>query len=167
MKLYRSAGAVLAAAALLTACDDNGTEPVVMADIAGSWDASSFRYTDANNSALSLDIITQADGSLTLDIDEDGSFTGVVDIPGTTPAGGLDVGGELTLDSDDNTIFVDFNTATEMAGLFSDFEAAFTLSEAGDVLTWTNTDTSFDFPDQLETEPRGEVDAFLVVVLEK
>lgn len=165
MKLFRSAGALLMTTALFTACDDTGTDPIVMADIAGSWEASSFRYSDASNSQLSLDIITQAQGSLVLDITSTGAFTGTVNIPGTTPEGGLDVGGTLTLDADAETIDVDFNTATEQAGLFSDFTAAFSLSEAGDILTWTNSDTSFDFPDQID--PRGEVDAVLVVVLEK
>ncbi|HUE77052.1 MAG TPA: hypothetical protein VMM83_03855 [Longimicrobiales bacterium] len=163
MKLYRSGGALVMAAALFAACDDTGTDPVVMADLAGSWEASSFRYTDAENSQITLDIITDAQGSLTLDITSTGAFTGLVIIPGVTPEGGYPVGGTLTLDADAGTIFVDFNAASE--ALFSDFTATFTLNEAGNILTWTNPDTSFDFPDSFD--PRGEVAAVLVVVLEK
>ncbi len=163
MKLYRSAGALLVAAALFSACDDTGTDPIVTADLAGSWEASSFRYTDAENSQLSLDIITQAQGSLDLDITSTGAFTGLVIIPGTTPEEGVPVGGTLTVDGEAGTVFVDFNAATEP--IFSDFTATFTLNEARTILTWTNPDTSFDFPDQID--PRGEVAAVLVVVLEK
>lgn len=162
MKLYRSAGALLMAGAFLTACD-TGTDPDVMADFAGSWEASSFRYTDAENSEITLDIITQAQGSLDLQIDANGDFDGLVIIPGVTPDDGFPVGGTLTLDADAGTVFVDFNAATEP--LFSDFTADYTLNEARTILTWTNPDTSFDFPDQFD--PRGEVDAVLVVVLEK
>jgi uncharacterized protein YhdP len=165
MRLFRPAGALLMSAALFTACDDTGTDPIVMADIAGSWEASSFRYTDASNSSLSLDIITQAQGSLDVTIQSSGAFSGTVIIPGTTPDDGLPVRGTLTLNADAGTIDVDFDATTEGFGLFSDFTAAFTLNEAGTILTWTNSDTSFDFPDQID--PRGEVDAVLVVVLEK
>lgn len=166
MNRFRSAATLLLGVAALAACDDSGTEPTVtMADLAGSWEASSFRYSDANNSSLSLDIITQAQGSLDLTIQSSGAFAGTVIIPGTTPENGVPVSGTLTLNANAGTIDVDFSTATEQLGLFSDFTADFTLNEAKTRLTWTNPDTSFDFPDQID--PRGEVDAVLVVVLEK
>lgn len=174
MKLHRAAGALALLGTLLAGCDDGGTEPgIVTADLAGSWDASSFRYTDANDPSLSFDIITQAQGTLHLDIAESGAFNGQVRIPGVTvhPETGetitVDVAGTIEVTSS-TTVDVDFDAATEAMGLFSDFTATFTLNEARTQLTWTNPDTSFDFPDALEGDnPRGSVDAVLVVVLEK
>ena len=168
MKLNRSLAILALSAFALGGCDDDSTGPVV-ADLQGEWTATNFAYTDAENQTFSLDAVEDAGGEVTLDVAQDGSFTGTLMIPGLTqnPANPsetltIPIGGRLEL-IDDETLRVDFNGNTEGLGFFSDFDAEYTLD--GDVLTWTNEDTTFDFPDDIEESAgigaRGEVDAIL------
>ena len=170
MKLLRTATALVLTALVFTACDS--LTGVSTSDLAGMWDAEEFSYTDntgrtnpVTNEPLSLDVISDLNGALALDVDENGAFTGTVTIPtvtvdtagNTVPA---PVGGTLTVDGD--SLKIDFDAATEALGFFGDFGATFTLEE--DVLTFTNDATTFNFlplEAQLELEPAGDVSATL------
>ena len=168
MKLTRSVAVLALSVFALGACDDDSTGPVI-ADLQGEWTATNFTYTDANIEGFSLDAVEDANGTITLDVAQDGSFTGTLFVPGLTqnpanPSETLEVpiGGTLDL-VDDNTLSVDFDGSTEAFGFFSDFDAEYELD--GDVLTWSNDDTTFDFPDEIEEQVgvpvREDVDAML------
>lgn len=153
MKSLRTASLLVLAAFALTACDDSSTG-VTLADLAGVWTATQFEYIDNANPGFSIDAVADAGGSVSLDVSESGSFTGSLRIPGLTvnPTNGetitVDIGGTISIDGD--TLSIDFNAATEALHLFSDFDASFELN--GDVLTFVNEDSSFDFPDALEEQ---------------
>ena len=150
MKFLRTVGVLALSAFVFTACDD--ATGVEVADLEGNWSATQFEYIDSNVSGFSLDAISDAGGSLTLDVAADGSFTGTLSIPGLTvnPNTGetitLPIGGSFSINGD--TLSIDFDSTTEGYGLFGDFDATFTLD--GDVLTFTNPATTFDFPDAIE-----------------
>ena len=162
MKFLRTASMLGLVMLAMTACDD--ATGVEVADLAGSWNATRFEYSDDANPTFSIDAISDAGGSVTLDVQESGAFSGMIDIPGLTPQA-LPIGGTFSIDGD--TLTVDFDAQTESYGLFGDFTASFSLN--GDVLTFINTDTTFDFPDTLEEQAgigaRGEVNADLSVRL--
>jgi hypothetical protein len=153
MKLLRTASVLVLSAFVLSACDEDPVG-IVIADLAGMWNATQFEYTDNAIPSFSIDAISDAGGAVSLDVAESGAFTGTIMIPGLTvnPATGetitVDIGGTLSIDGD--ILTVDFNAATEALGLFGDFDATFELS--GDVLTFVNDDTSFDFPDAIEEQ---------------
>lgn len=168
MKLLRTAGVLVLSALALTACGDSTTS-VEIADLAGSWSATRFEYTDQANPFFSIDAISDVGGTLNVDVQESGAFSGSLRVPGLTVDGTgatitVPVGGTFSING--STLSVDFDAATEALGLFSDFDASFDLS--GDVLTFT-ADTNFDFPDNLEElagiGARGEVPATVTVRL--
>lgn len=163
MKLARAATVLALSAFVFTACDDDPSGIEISA-LAGLWNATQFEYNDDTGDApgFGVDAISDANGSVTLDVDADGDFTGTLNIPGLTPQA-LPIGGTITL-IDQNDLHIDFNETTEGYGLFGDFDASFTL--VGDVFTFHNPDTSFDFPDEVEDAvvpggARGVVDATL------
>ena len=150
MKFLRTASVLVLSAFVLTGCDDTNEPEITVADLEGTWDATQFEYTDNENPAFSVDVISGLGGTLTIDVASSGSFDGSLNISG-------------------DTISVDFDAMTESYGLVSDFDAAFDLN--GDVLAFSNDDVSYDFPDQLEQgaglEPRGEVSATVDVELQR
>ena len=146
MKLLRTASVLALSAFALTGCDEGVTD-VQVSDLAGTWNATQFEYTDNENPTFSIDAISDAGGSVSLTVQESGAFVGTINIPNLTP-GELPIGGTLSIDG--GNLVVDFDAQTESYGLFSDFTASFDL--AGDVLTFVNDDTSFDFPDTLEEQ---------------
>lgn len=146
MKLLRTASVLVLSAFALTACDEGVTD-VEVADLAGTWNATQFEYTDQEYSTFSIDAISDAGGSVSLTVQESGAFVGTINIPNLTP-GELPIGGTLSINGD--SLVVDFDANTESYGLFSDFTASFDLD--GDVLTFVNDDTTFDFPDTLEEQ---------------
>lgn len=169
MKNFRPAAVLVLSALAMSACDDDDSTGVTIADLEGQWEASSFAYTDAANPNFSIDAVQTVGGTVTLDVEENGAFEGTLYVPGLTqnPANPnqtitVPIGGTLRI-LDQRTLEVDFDGQTESLGLFDDFEADFALN--GDVLTWENDDTSFDFPDSLEEsaglDARGDVDATL------
>lgn len=172
MKPLRTASVLVLSALALTACDESTTS-VEIADLAGSWSATRFEYTDQANPLFSIDAISpEIGGTLNVTVQETGAFSGDLRIPNLTVDGTgqtitVPVGGTFSIDG--STLSVDFDAATEAIGLLSDFEASFDLN--GDVLTFVTEDTSFDFPDQLEElagiGARGEVPATLTVRLER
>lgn len=172
MKFVRAVS-VLAVSAFAFAACDNGSDDVVIADFEGSWDASQFEYEDDTGDApgFGIDAISDAGGSVSLDVEADGSFTGTINIPGLTPQE-LPIGGTISLVSSNGNqgeIHIDFNQTTESYGLFGDFNATFTL--VGDELEFINHSTMFDFPDSVEEAvlgaARGPVAATLTVTVHR
>ena len=170
MKSTRSAF-VLGLAVAVWACGGDDPVTIEIADLAGSWTATRFEFTDHAYPALSIDAISDADGTLNLTIQESGAFQGTLRVPDITvdPQSGetitVPLGGTFSING--STLIVDFNAATEAFDLLSDFEADFTLRD--DVLTIVNDDSSFDFPDDIEqlfgAPPRGDVPVTLTVRL--
>lgn len=170
----------LSAAALIvltaTGCDDSTS--VEIAELAGFWNATLFEYDDATDDrpGFGLDVIGEGEGSATLDIAEDGTFTGSLDIPdvtidpGTGASGAVEIGGTLFIVDPDSLRF-DFDAATEgLPGTpLADFTAAFVL--AGPVFSFTADDVTFDFPDAFEQtflgSSRGPVAARLEARFER
>lgn len=163
MKFLRTASVVVLAAFALTGCDEDATG-VEVADLAGTWNATRFEYTDQATPAFSVDVIADLQGTVTLDVGEDGSFTGTIEIV-LAETGQVPMAGTFSISGD--TLSIDFTGQASMAGLVSDIDAAFTLD--GDVLTLSNDNVTFDFPDAFEQqaglEVRGEVAAELDVRL--
>lgn len=166
MKLLRATSVLVLSALALTACDDGDdpTDVVTTADLAGSWTATQFEYSDDTGDApgLGIDAIDLG-GSVILNVQSSGAFTGTINIPQLTP-GELPIGGTIAVIDQEN-LSIDFNATTESYGLFGDFDASFTL--VGDVLTFVNDDTSFDFPDAIEPTPRGAVAATLTASFQR
>lgn len=184
MKFLRSGAVLVLALMAVAACDDtdDGTG-VTIADLEGSWTATQFEYTDANG--FGVDAISDAGGSASLQVSSTGSFTGQISVPGLTvdPQGAtitVPLSGTLSIDPATDMLNVDFDAQTlaivcpdpvnsPETCLFESFDADYTLN--GDVLTFTNDDTSFDFPDDIEElllgGARGEVDATLTATFER
>lgn len=171
MKLLRTAGVLVLSALALTACDDDDTTGVDTADLAGMWNATRFEYTDDtgrtfpnSSEPLSIDAIAVG-GTVALDVQSDGQFTGTINIPSLTD-GDQAIGGTITVVTADS-LAIEFDQSTIDLGLFDSFEAEFTLG--ADVLTFINRDAAFDFlllEQQLGLENQGEVAATLTVTLE-
>ena len=171
MKFVRSLSVVLLATFALAACDEDSTG-VEIADLAGLWTATEFSYNDQTGDypGFGIDAVSATvGGTVTLDVAEDGTFTGTLRIPGLTvnPATGetvtIPIGGSISL-IDDETLSIDFDAQTEQLGFFGDFDADFTLTD--NTLTFVNEDTTFDYPDPIELniigEARGPVTVDLV-----
>jgi hypothetical protein len=165
MKFLRTASVLVLAAFALTGCDEDATG-VEVADLAGAWTAQQFEYTDQANPSFSVDVIGDLGGSVALDVADDGSFTGSMEIQ-LLETGSVPMAGTFSISGD--TLSIDFTGQASMAGLVSDIEAAFTLD--GDQLTLTNDDVTFDFPDIFEQQNgidvRGETGATLEVFLNR
>lgn len=160
MTFARAVGVIALSALAVTACDDDPTG-VQIADLAGFWTATEFTYSDAtgDHPGFGIDAIATGGGTITLDVTQTGAFSGELSVPGLTvhPVTGetvtVEIGGTISL-LDDETLHIDFDQATEQLGFFADFDADFTL--VGNVLTFVNEDTTFDFPDPLELQTLGE-----------
>lgn len=173
---FRHALAAVALLALAAGCDD--ATGVQIADLAGFWNATLFEYDDTTGDqpGFGLDVISEWDGSATLDIAEDGTFTGSLLIPdvtidpGTGASGTVPIGGTLAI-VDPDSVHFDFDAATEgLPGTpLADFTAAFVL--AGPVFSFTAEDVTFDFPDDFEQtflgSSRGAVRARLEARFER
>lgn len=176
MKFARIASLFALATFAVAACDEEGPTGPTVAAFAGFWNATQFQYDDATGDfpGFGIDAISQANGTITLNVEESGEFSGTLSIPGLTvdPQTGetitIPIGGTISLIGD-NTLSIDFNAATEQFGFFGDFDASYTLT--GDVLTFINNDTSFDFPDDFEQQfigtTRGSVAATLTAQFER
>lgn len=175
MKLIRTTGfALLLSTSFLVGCDDS-TGPSTPELFVGAWSATSFSYTDASDASLSLDIITQLGGSLAIVVEDDLSFTGTLNIPNVTPTT-LPIGGDISLNAAQDSVTVIWNATTASymtpdsencpgGRLLEDFTASFSFNETQTVLTLTETDADFNFPDQFD--PRCAVPAVAVVRLQR
>lgn len=155
MSFKRSMAVAAFVAVGLAGCDSNGeVTGVVIADLEGSWDASTLTFspTDPDSEASPIPFISLG-GDLVVNIEANGDFAGILTVPGAlTPsqqAEDVPVSGSMSITQvgDDDVIVVNFDATTEgifdQFGLpFEDFDGPFTLS--GNQLTITN-ETTFDF----------------------
>ena len=172
MNFKRSMAVAALVAAGLTGCDSNGDiSGIVIADLEGHWDASQLLFSPSSSTSTSNPIsFTLAGGDLVVDIASNGSFEGVLTVPGAITGGDplpLDVGGTMTVEEvdDEDMIVVDFDAATEggfaAVGLpFADFDGPLTLS--GNQITITN-ETMFDFDLGGPNEAEGAVMTMILV----
>jgi hypothetical protein len=136
MKLLRIATTGALAIAFAVGCGDS-TEPqddVTIADLIGNWNATSMQFTSQSNPPVTLDLITDTFGRMSISINPNGSFEGT--FRESFSASEETVSGTVTLQGD--TITIAF-----VQGLDEDVSGTFTL--AGDVLTVNGTFQSFDF----------------------
>jgi hypothetical protein len=137
--------------AALTGCDDDGAGPdlLTIADFAGSWEATTYRLTHAQIPAITLEVISLG-VTLEMDANASGNFTGSAFIPAVLVGQDLDLdfGGTFSLVGQDSLII---NFVPEVPPLLTQTRAAFQL--AGNVLTLTDQDTTFDFDGDGAEEP--------------
>jgi hypothetical protein len=130
---------------LLIGCGDaTGIQPV---DLAGSWVASEYRFTNPANTAQTVDLVAVG-GSLSLMIMADGNYTVTIQEPGNVPetrSGTVEVRGDTLTISESGQ------------GSPTDYLA----QRSGDTLTMTTSDEEFDF-DQDGTDEPADVRAVYV-----
>lgn len=139
---------VLAVSTPLTGCSDNdddgGTAPdlITVADLEGTWVASSYIVTSRADAAVFLDTIALGT-QFTMVGDGEGGFTGTMELP--EALGGpmtVPFGGTVVLE-DQQTLTVNFDP--EIPPLLTSFTGPFSLEE--DTLTLNDEDAVFDFMD--------------------
>jgi hypothetical protein len=144
MRFVRMLGLwVMLPIAALTGCDDDGSGPdlLTLADFEGSWEATTYRLTHVQIPAITLEVISLG-VTLEMDADDSGAFTGSAVIPAALAGQDLDLdfGGTFSLVGQDSLV-IDF--IPEYPPFLTQTRAAFQL--AGNVLTLTDQDTTFDF----------------------
>ncbi|MEE9132297.1 MAG: hypothetical protein V3U13_01935 [Gemmatimonadota bacterium] len=144
MKFHRACLAGFSAVVLAAGCGgDGGTglnADFTLPDIAGTWEASEFKFTSKSNTAVSVDIVALG-GDATLTVAGDGSYSLVSLVPGRA----IDVvKGELSVE--DGTIVV---SESGGAGNRMVFQAG--LSD--NTLTMATGDAEFDFINNGNEEP--------------
>jgi hypothetical protein len=125
--------------------DDNGTEPdlITLEDLAGSWTAATFVVKSQANPEIQFDLIADAGGSVTMDTQADGTFTGEAQVPDPNNPGQLvtlPLAGTFSLPDQEHieTVFT-----PEYPPMFTSGTMDFTLS--GDTMVLKDPNTTFDF----------------------
>ncbi len=131
--------AVLGAALVAGAC--SSSDDIVIADFAGTWDATSYRVTSKADPAMAMDPILLG-GTMTATVAADGAFTGsaVLPDPATMQPVAIPLAGNFIL-VDQESLTIDF--VPDIPPFFTDETLAFRLS--GDTLTLEDDDTGFDW----------------------
>ena len=162
MRTNRTLAGTITMLAALAACTDDdggmGPDEITLVDLAGSYEAQSFTFTDDDGSNSSINLIG-AGGTLSLTLLQTGDFTGLLNAPfltGTNQDVAFD--GTLVL-TGNNMAEVDFDAGTGL--LFSDIDISFTFD--GSDFVWTATDVTFDFT--LMNDPENAEPADLTVLL--
>ncbi len=146
MKALRKFVTLLAISGIAVACGDDdptGNGGTTVADLAGAYTASQFRYTmvDPPNTVIDLIALT---GEVTVNLSSDGSFTATLLLPGAPGAvpfsGTIAISG-TTLTLTVSALFVAGPITLDPADPFV-FDV-FTLS--GDQLTLSASEVTFDF----------------------
>ena len=150
MKLARCAFAAALAGALALGCGgDEGTGPggITIADLAGTWDATTATFVEVVGSGF-VDVIADG-GSVTLTITGDGRFTFVLTLPGESPetASG-------TMHFEEDALVMTFDDDPSDPVFFIFFFSDDTLTLSGE--------DEFDFDDDGVDEP-----AILTLVLQR
>ena len=138
--------ALVSVGLMVAGCEDDddggdGGAPVVQADLAGTWTATQFQVTSADNPLLSLDLIALG-GSLTVTVDTDGNFTGQAAVldPATFQTVTVPLAGRFML-VDQDMLTIDFDP--DIPPFFTDDTMDFSL-EDGTIHLYDDT-TDFDF----------------------
>jgi hypothetical protein len=96
-KWARFALPLLLVSAIAVACGDDeeaGPTGPTIADLAGSWDATSLKLTLNANPAVSVDLVQTFGGTVTLDVTSAGRYTFTGSVPGQPT---LTVTGDITI----------------------------------------------------------------------
>ncbi len=149
MKLARFAFAAALAGALALGCGDEGTGPggITIADLAGTWDATTATFEGVVGSGF-VDVIADG-GSVTLTITGDGRFTFLLTLPGESPE---TTSGTMHFEEDFLVMTFDDDPSDPVFFIF--FFSDDTLTLAGE--------DEFDFDDDGVDEP-----AILTLVLQR
>ncbi|MBW3554110.1 MAG: hypothetical protein KY466_11395 [Gemmatimonadetes bacterium] len=149
MKLARNAVMAMFLAATVAACDEVGdtTGPDVSA-LAGVYSVQTFEYV-ADDGSNSFDLATVPAqqggpwGIVSMTVETDGSFDGVMKLPSGGTIVTFPVGGVIQI-TGANTMRIDFDAETDARGILDDFEDG-TFSLNDNTLTLVLTDVTFDF----------------------
>lgn len=139
---------------LLAGCGGDGD--VTVGDFEGSWEASSFTMTSAEDPEQSMDLVGLG-ASFLADVDAEGTIDGAVGIPAALggPAE-LPLAATFVIE-DQETLTVNFEP--EIPPLLTSYTGPFELD--GDTLTTTDENAVFDFGDG------NPVAAIAVIVLQR
>ncbi len=154
---------ILLVACGLSGCssDDGGNgpdpDPIVIADLAGTWDCTQFLATSTENPQVQFELISMG-GALTVAVDVHGAFTGLASFPDpdTGQVFEVPIAGTFSLASQ-TRLTIDF--AQEIPPLLEDETLDFTLN--GNTMTLHNEVTTFDFDFDGVDDP-AEFDAIFV-----
>lgn len=129
-----------------------------LADLEGSWEATSFTVTSNGDPALSIDVVALG-ATVTAETDDAGNLTGLLGVPEAFGGGPEPVTFSASFEIlDEETMATTFDE--EIPPLLTSFTGPFTFD--GDTLTITDEEASFDFLDG-----GGLVSATAVTVLER
>ena len=146
MKALRTLSAVMLATVMIGCSDTNA--PTDPADLAGTWDATSFLFISDADPAVTFELIT-AGGTFQLVIAADGSYTG-----------SFAMGSEVEAFS--GTIAISGNNIIITDALDPDDSGTMAFTLDGNTLTMTDLDEQHDFDDNGTEDPASSV-----MVLEK
>jgi hypothetical protein len=133
---------------LSAACGDDPASPggVTMSDLAGSWQVTRWEYTNSANSSESVDLVTLAGSSATLDLEDTGDYT----ISGTLAGVAVTLTGTWTISGSNMQILEDGTVDTQTT--------PFSLS--GDTLTLSGLEGDWDFDDDGTDDPASLIVVF-------
>lgn len=109
---------LLLVGAVAVACNDNKTTPTgpTIADLAGTWNATSVVLTWDANPSIKVDPVQAFGATITLEITTAGRFTFTIDVPGQP----LDVTtGDFTLNGTNFTLTNDADPTDVLSGSFT------------------------------------------------
>lgn len=139
---------VVLAGGLQATCRDDepaGLRPITIADLAGSWNATSYRATSASDPQVVFELLT-AGGSLTATVQANGDFAGEVSVPDPDSVQTLTLLLSGTFSpASQTTISFDFDL--EVPPFLEDTTVEFTLSGSTLQLHEEGTTFGFDFDD--------------------
>jgi hypothetical protein len=143
---------VMVAACFLAGCgDDDGAKPkvITLADFEGSWVVQSYKVTRVASPQITVDV-TELGAAFSFDADDAGNFTARAFIPASLAGTTLELsfGGAFTLITQDTT---QVNFSPEIPPFLTSIRGHFTL--AGNTMTITDTNTTFDFDGDQVEEP--------------
>lgn len=133
---------VLVGAVALAACDDDVDLPVI-SDFQGNWTASAVTYTAHADATRQANIVALG-GGLTLNLEADGTYAGVLTLPTAQGPQPIPITGTVTLvPGSDNQADIVFNWPQGVPPQIDDFRATYSLQ--GNNLTFSRTDATFHF----------------------
>lgn len=112
---------------------DNTPKPPTVEQLAGTWTATKFEFTNKSNTSQKVDLVTLG-GVFTLTIDSSGAYTATIVLPGEPPD--VDTGVITTITG--NSITIDSD---------SDDPEVLSFTYSGNSMTLVSDNSEFDFND--------------------
>jgi hypothetical protein len=141
MKALRTLTAVMLATAVIGCSDSTSVEDV--ADLVGTWDATSFLWTSDADASVTFELVG-AGGNFQLVIAADGSFTG-----------SFGMGSEVEVFS--GTIAISGSNIIITDSVDADDTSTMGFSLDGNTLTMTSDDDEYDFDDDGQEDPASSL----------